>query len=187
MVRTVSLVVLCIMVPALASVDSTAADATRSSHAASIPAVQSSRQDTFDLLPPLKPGEDFQVSDPELARLLEIVLLENPDILAARHAWMSSRERPAQVRSLPDPSFGVRYFAESIETRIGPQRYSLELTQGLPWLSKLSTAGHRAERLTDSIRETVRQIERDLIRDFKRSYYDLAYVGEALRINAEER
>ncbi|MCZ6695476.1 MAG: TolC family protein [Acidobacteria bacterium] len=187
MVRTISLVVLCIMAPALASADATAADANGSSRTASIPAVQSSRQDTFDLLPPLKPGEDFHVSDLELARFLEIVLRENPDILSVRHVWMSSRERPAQVRSLPDPSLGVRYFAESIETRIGPQRYSLELTQGLPWLSKLSTEGRRAERLTDSIREMVRQIERDHIRDFKRSYYDLIYFGEALRINAEER
>ncbi|MFQ5877260.1 MAG: TolC family protein [Acidobacteriota bacterium] len=151
------------------------------------PSTQVVRAGTFGRLPALEPDRDFHASDPELARLLGIVLRENPDILAARRSWLSSLERPAQVRSLPDPRVGVRYFAESLETRVGPQRQSLELAQPVPWLSKLSTAGRRAERLAASLMETVRQIERDRVREFKRSYYDLAYFVEALRINEQER
>ncbi len=141
----------------------------------------------FADLPPLEPGQDFSISDPELGRFLELVLRENPDILAARREWKAGLERPAQVRTLPDPEVGIRYFAESIETRVGPQNTVLELAQQVPWLSKLSTEGRRADHLAASLRETIRRVERDRVRDFKRVYYDLAYFQEALLVNEEER
>jgi outer membrane protein TolC len=141
----------------------------------------------FAKLPALEPERDFYISDPELERLLRILLRENPDILAARRTWLSSLERPAQTRSLPDPKVGIGYFLDSIETRVGPQEYGLGFTQSVPWLSKLSTEGERSERLAASLEEGVRQIERDRVRDFKSSYYDYLYVEEALRINEEER
>lgn len=131
--------------------------------------------------------EDFFLTDPELGRFIQIILRDNPEILAARRDWKAGLERPAQVRTLPDPQVTIRYFAESIETRIGPQNSVLELTQPVPWPGKLSTAGRRADHLAASLREKIRQVERNLVRDFKRAYYDLAYIQEALRVNEEEQ
>ena len=147
----------------------------------------STSDEVFGTLPALEPERDFHVSDPELGRLLRILLRENPDVLTARRIRLSALERPAQTRSLPNPKVGIGYFVDSIETRVGPQEYGLALTQSVPWLSKLSTEGKRSERLAASLEEAVRQIERDRIRDFKSSYYDYLYVEEALRINEEEQ
>lgn len=149
--------------------------------------VPSSAGEVHDILPPLRPGEDFHVNDAELGKLLRILLKENPDILAARHRWLSSRERPPQAKSLPDPQVAIRYYPESIETRVGPIKGGLELAQRVPWLSKLSTEGRRAESLASGMEKEVRQIERDRVRDFKKSYFDLIYAVEALGINEEER
>lgn len=138
-------------------------------------------------LPRLEPGTDFHVGDPALGHYLEILLRDNPEILAARRDWRAAREKPAQVRSLPDPQLNMRYFVEPIETRVGPQNAALEVAQPVPWLSKLSTDGRRAEKLAEGLRDSIRELERSRIRDFKVAYYDLAYFDEALRVNREEQ
>lgn len=142
---------------------------------------------SFEDLPALVPGKDLYAGDPEMERLLGILLDENPDILAARRDWLAHRERPRQARTLPDPQVGIRYFVDSIETRVGPQNATVEVTQPVPWLSKLTASGDREDRLAASRRATVRRVERDRVRDFKRAWYDLAYIQEALLVNGEEQ
>ena len=131
--------------------------ATDSQEATSTPVARAGTSDeVFDKLPALQPDRDFHTSDPELERLLGILLRENPDVLAARRTWLSSLERPAQARSLPNPKVELGYFVDSIETRVGPQEYGIALTQPVPWLSKLSTDGERSERLAASLEQAVR-------------------------------
>lgn len=141
----------------------------------------------FEDLPPLNPESDFHASDPRLEDLLGTMLTANPDILAARRRWLAGLERPAQVNSLPDPQLNLRYFAAPIETRVGPQNAVLELSQPVPWLSKLSAQKQWAEQMAAGTRAQVRVIERDRVREFKTAWYELAYAREALRINEGER
>src|SRR5215472_185461 len=46
-----------------------------------------------------------------LAKLIEEAERNNPQILAARHAWKAATLVPSQVSTLPDPQFTVQQFA----------------------------------------------------------------------------
>ncbi|MEE9231141.1 MAG: TolC family protein [Acidobacteriota bacterium] len=77
-----------------------------------------------------------EVQDVRLAGLLREVLDRNPGLAALEARVRSVAERPAQARSLPDPNASVTAYLETPETRVGPQRATLTLSQKFPWFGK---------------------------------------------------
>lgn len=136
---------------------------------------------------PLVAGEDFHVTDPQLAKLATILLEENPRLRSARAAWRSAEERVTQASALPDPLLSYRYYAWTPETRVGPQEHGLELSQTVPWKGKLGSQAERAEHMAASSLWGVRDLERALLAELKRTWFDAAYLREALAVNSEER
>jgi outer membrane protein TolC len=63
----------------------------------------------------------------------------------------------------------------------------LEISQGVPWFGKLGLQGERAEHSAGSVSWRVRDLERDLLAELKREYFDAAYLQESLAINADEQ
>ncbi len=135
---------------------------------------------------PLDSIVDFHVSDLQLAELIGAVLEENPQIQSARALWRSKAERVPQERSLPDPTVSYRYYARPPETRVGPQDQGLELSQAVPWFHKRALQGERAEHLASGVAWRVQDLERALVAELKRAYFDVAYLQEALAVNSEE-
>lgn len=125
-------------------------------------------------------------SDPQLEKLIKILLGENPEIRAARARSRSQSGRVAQERSLPDPQLNYRFFARAPETRVGPQEQALELSQAVPWKGKRSLQAKRAEFLADSAAWQALDLERFLVAELKRVYFNADYLQEALTINEEE-
>lgn len=138
-------------------------------------------------LAPLAAGEDYQVTGPRIAELISILLEENPRLRSARAAWRSAVERVPQASALPDPLLSYRYFARTPETRVGPQEHGLELSQTIPWRGKLGLQAERAEHMAASGMWGMRDLERALVGELKRTWFDAAYLREALAVNAEER
>ncbi len=89
-------------------------------------------------------AQDFHYVDSQLARLAEELLAENPEIRAARESSLASSARVPQVRSLPDPQVAYRVFLSQPETRVGPQRQGVEVSQGIPWGGKRELQAERA-------------------------------------------
>ena len=129
----------------------------------------------------------FHLPDDQLRGLIDILLAENPRLVSAWARSESSFERVPQERSLPDPLLSYRYFPEAPETRVGPQEHGLELSQGVPWGGKRRLQAARAERTASGITWEVEDLERRLVADLKRAYFESAYLQEALRVNLEER
>ena len=46
---------------------------------------------------------------------------------------MLSSRQTTQTGALPDPRLTYRYFVEEVETRVGPQRQAVGLSQTVPW------------------------------------------------------
>jgi hypothetical protein len=67
------------------------------------------------------PAGRFHVSDDQLGALVEGLLEENPQVRSLSARSESVRARMDQVGSLPDPLLNYRFFAETPETRVGPQ------------------------------------------------------------------
>ncbi|UCF67413.1 MAG: TolC family protein, partial [Acidobacteriota bacterium] len=132
-------------------------------------------------------SESFHVFDAQLEKLITALLTGNPRLQSARARCASSRERVAQHRSLPDPQLQYRYFASPPETRVGPQRHGLEISQAFPWAGKRSLQAERSSHQAESLAWEVRALERSLVAELKRVYFDAAYLQEALRVNHAEK
>ena len=82
---------------------------------------------------------------------------------------------------------GYTYFASTPETRVGPQVHGLELSQGIPWGGKRRLQAEREESLASGATWEASDLERRLVADLKRAYFEVAYLQEALTINSEEQ
>ncbi|NIM61101.1 MAG: TolC family protein [Acidobacteria bacterium] len=129
----------------------------------------------------------FHVSDGQLGELIRTLLAESPSLSSGWARSESSFERVPQARSLPDPMLSYRYFAVSPETRVGPQEHMLEVSQGVPWGGKRRLQAERAEHQAAGVTWEVENLERRLVAELKRSYFEAAYLQEALTVNTEER
>jgi len=131
-------------------------------------------------------GDAFHAADPQLGELIAALLASNPEAGSARAARQSGDARVPQQKSLPDPSVTYRYFAESPETRVGPQQQSLEISQRVPWFGKRASQARRARHEAAGLAWGARDLERELVAALKRSYFEAAYLQKALAVNSEE-
>ena len=125
------------------------------------------------------------------ARIAEGVTIEdliayaiemNPGIKGSIEAHRSAKQGETLASALPDPQFMISYFPEPIETRLGPQDWTANLTQMIPFPTKLSKAGKVAEantRITSLNRD---KAVRDVTAAIKESFYELYYIREARQI-----
>jgi outer membrane protein TolC len=135
---------------------------------------------------PIEETGGFHQTDRQLARLIRELLESNPEVLSARAASLSRLERVSQESSLPDPRLSYRYFVDTPETRVGSQEQGLEISQQLPWFGKRELQGKRAGHLATGLSWRARDVERYMVAELKHTYFNLAYLQEALAINGDE-
>jgi len=128
----------------------------------------------------------FHAPDPQLRGLLEELIGNNSSILVAQELSQSQLQRVAQEKSLPDPQLSYRIFASTPETRVGPQRLEIEVSQGLPWSGKRQLQARRAEHLATGMSWRTDDLGRSLVAEMKRAYFNAAYLQEAMAINTDE-
>jgi cobalt-zinc-cadmium efflux system outer membrane protein len=121
----------------------------------------------------------------ELSDYLRIAALNNPGLKSAFHRWQAVREQEGQVKTLPDPRLSYRYFIEEVETRVGAQRQSVELSQTFPWFGKLELAGEAASRAALVERAHYESARRQLIWGVKQAYYEFYYLARSVAITEE--
>lgn len=130
------------------------------------------------------PAETPPEAPRTLAGYLERATAANPGLAAYSLRYDAARERIPQLAALPDPMLQVSHFVESIETRTGPQRNAIMLSQRLPWFGRLSgretMAGAEAEALWFAWQN--RQLQ--LSREVALGYYDFAMNTKAIGLTA---
>ncbi len=118
----------------------------------------------------------------ELENLIAKALESNPEIKAAKSRWQAAQQRPPQVSSLPDPMLSYTRWAESVETRVGPQENVFMLSQRIPFPGKLGLKGKMAEEDAFAEGERYDAAARDVVYKLKTAYYDLYWIDHSLRI-----
>ncbi len=136
--------------------------------------------------PTLSVEQDFHAVDGQLVELIDKLLCDNPAVHAARDRWAAGVEGVEQARALPDPQLTYRLFLEQPETRVGPQRHGLEFSQRVPWPGKRSLQARRAELASTTAAWNARDLEGELVAELKSTYFEAAYLQEALAVNADE-
>ena len=78
-----------------------------------------------------------QVNGQALEAYMREAAENNPGIQAKYKAFEASMERVSGVKTLDDPTLSFGYFISPVETRVGPQRARLSLSQRFPWFGGL--------------------------------------------------
>ena len=117
-----------------------------------------------------------------LEETIAFALAKNPQIAAARSRWEAALSRPKVVSSLPDPAVGVTYFGEQIETRNGPIRGGITLSQRFPWLGKLKTKSKIAQSKAGVFEERYESTRLVVTSRVKQTYFELYWITKAIVI-----
>ena len=120
-----------------------------------------------------------------LQEYLSYAALHNPGLEAAFDKWRAAIERVPQARSLPDPRLNYRYFIEEIETRVGPQRQSLGISQTFPWYGKRALRGSIAAEAANAAHEHYEFRKLELFYRVKTAYYEYYYLARAVAVTRE--
>jgi len=127
------------------------------------------------------------IAEPGLRQVLAEVLAGNPEIAAAEARARAAEHRAPQVRALPDPTAAVTAFVSSPETRVGPQRLAVTLSQALPWLSKLADRERMAVWEALALRAEVEAMRLGKLTEARRLWWEIAFLDVVTGIQREKR
>ena len=120
-----------------------------------------------------------------LAEYCRYAALNNPGLHAAFNRWQAALEQIPQAKALPNPRLNYGYYIEEVETRVGPQRQRLGISQQLPWFGK---RGLRADAATEAAQEARQRYEKEKLALFYRvehAYYDYWFLGRSIALARE--
>lgn len=137
-----------------------------------------------------EPAPDASAAN-QAASKLSAYLVEagenNLRLKAAYHRFQAALEKIPQAKSLDDPRLNLGYFLVPVETRVGPQRARIGVTQMLPWIGKLIARGDRAALEADAEKARFDALRLSVFYEVKRVYYEYAYLLRAIDITRANR
>ena len=126
------------------------------------------------------PELDDEIS---LEDCLKYAVLNNHGLRAAHHRWQAAMAMLPQARSLPDPRLSYSYYVQEVETRVGPQRQSLALTQMFPWFGKVRLQGDAAAKAAEAAWLEFQAQKLELAYRVSGLYHDLCLLQETIDVN----
>ena len=127
------------------------------------------------------------IGDIKLRLLLEEVVERNPSLARLEAVAMAVEQRSPQVKALPDPTATLTWFVMPPQTRVGPQRATVNLTQQIPWFGILDLDEQAA--LWDGVTSRAR-LEAAKIRILtaaRTDYHELQFLEVENRVVEEDR
>lgn len=118
----------------------------------------------------------------QLPDLLEYAYLTSPAITASKKSWESFIETYRIEKSLPDPQLVATYFPRPIETRLGPQDWSLTLSQVIPFPGTLSQKARVLEADVTISRLKVDKAVKTIVTEVSLAFYELVYIQKAIAV-----
>lgn len=123
--------------------------------------------------------------DSKLSDLLEFAAENNPNLKAKFYTWKATLEKVPQVGSLPDPTFTFSYFVKEIETKVGPQKAKLSLSQKFPFWGKLDLAEKAVLKEAESKRQEFEWEKSKLFFEVKKAFFELYFSQVQIKISQE--
>ena len=122
---------------------------------------------------------------PSLEEYVNFALHKNAELQAFYQRYLAAEQRIRRARSLQDPTFRITHFTEAIETRTGPQRSQISLSQTLPWMGKLNAREAIAADESESQWWQFTATALSLTRKVEVAYHELAYLRKWIAITRE--
>ncbi len=111
----------------------------------------------------------------------------NPQLMARFNDYLAALEKIPQVNSLPDPQLAMAYFFQPVETRMGPQRFKLSVSQFFPWFGSLNAIETQIAEEAKSKLEIFEEAKYRLFHELRSSYYSLYLTNKAIIIILENQ
>jgi len=127
----------------------------------------------------------FAQAQDELNGYLKIAASNNPGLKAMFNDYMAAMERVPQVGALPDPNFAFGYFIQPVETRVGPQKATFNLTQSFPWFGLLNAKEDVATEMAKAKYEEFENTKSNIFFEVKTAYYNYYFIEKAIQITKE--
>jgi cobalt-zinc-cadmium efflux system outer membrane protein len=116
------------------------------------------------------------LSDPVVRELVSDALERNPAVAAAEARARAARQQAPLAKALPDPTIGITGYVAPPETRVGPQRLMLSLSQRFPWFGKISLREDAALRQAEALAAGVASQRLALVTEVRRLFYEVAFL-----------
>ena len=126
-------------------------------------------------------GNSQEVLDQYLIQAAE----NNPGVKASFAEYMATLELVSQTGTLPDPQLAFAYFIQPVETRNGPQNFTISVSQLFPWFGTLSAKEELVENKAKAKYEAFEEAKAKLFFDVKSSYYSLYFIKKGIAITLE--
>ena len=127
-----------------------------------------------------KPVLPVLTADSSLSNFLAFAMLNQPQVETAYYDWAASVERITQARSFPDPQLTFQMDIQSVVTSIMPG-----LMANIPWPDKLRVGAAVASAESQAKFFTFQSAVLASAFDVKRTYYQLYFLAEKIRVNQE--
>lgn len=134
--------------------------------------------------PPVPEPVASYTSD-DLSAAVRHALENSAEVRAAHAEWARHAERIEQAEALPRPLLAYGEFLEELETRAGPQRRRIGLTQAFPWPGTLSARARVAERRAHAAWHRLEAARLDVVEHVVRAHHEYAFLGRRLAIRRE--
>lgn len=136
------------------------------------------------------PGPASETAAPTPATLHDyafLALRNNSALQAAYQKFQAAEHRAAGAGTLPDPMIGFGHFIENVETRLGPMKNQVMVSQMLPWFGKLDAGRSVASHMALAAAYEYESQRLQILRDTGTAYYDYAYLGRRDAVTRETR
>ncbi|QKG81105.1 TolC family protein [Tenuifilum thalassicum] len=109
----------------------------------------------------------------------------NPGLKAQYNEYEAALQKVDQVKALPDPTFSFGYFISPAETKVGPQKAKLSLSQMFPWFGTLKAQGDAAALMAEAKYQNFIDARNKLRLELAAAYFPLYELNEWIRIEQE--
>ena len=117
---------------------------------------------------------------------LRVLALESNDaLLASKEQWRAAEERVGSAGVLPDLKLGLGFMISPVETRVGPQRQVVSISQAMPWFGTLGARTEKARHESAILGKMHRARELDVLAEVDADWAELAWLDVAESVTRE--
>ena len=136
-------------------------------------------------------GQMENKADSELKRgstlddYIRYALLNNPGLKSLYEKWQAALEKVTPAKTLPDPKLTFNKYITEVETRVGPQKYAIGISQTFPWFGKLDLKAKAALEAANAEKAQYNARKLMLVAKVKKVYYQYSYLAQAIKITQD--
>lgn len=127
------------------------------------------------------------VSDGSLDYYVRVALEQSPELAAEFEEWRAAQRRIQLARRLPEPVISYTYFVRQVETRVGPQKHRIGVSQSFPWPTRLTAAADAASYQAMSARARYEAAALVVTRQVAERYWGLWLIERTREVQRDQQ